>query len=140
MNSSLAITGKNFTITYVTIVGASGGGSVVWTGSQALGDNYQWDNRIEISKDKFAGLTKDSKIKIEATFDNNWQIKVRTINSESLQIPAWNNTNVVQTGMNGVNNNYVEFSPGTDNFANMIVNDGLLIFGKYCTVTKVSWQ
>lgn len=140
LNSSLAITGKNFTITYITIVGASGGGSVVWTGSQALGDNYQWDNRIEISKDKFAGLTKDSKIKIEATFDNNWQIKVRTINSESLQIPAWNNTNVVQTGMNGVNNNYVEFSPGTDNFANMIVNDGLLIFGKYCTVTKVSWQ
>lgn len=139
LNSSLAITGKNFTITYITIVGASGGGSVVWTGSQALGD-YQWDNRIVISKDKFAGLTKDSKIKIEATFDNNWQIKVRTINSESLQIPAWNNTNVVQTGMNGVNNNYVEFSPGTDNFANMIVNDGLLIFGKNCTVTKVSWQ
>ena len=137
LGNSLAITGKNFTITYITVVGANGG--AVWNGSQHLG-NWEWDKRIEISKDKFAGLTKDSKIKIETAFENNWQIKVRTINSESLLIPAWNNSNVVQPGMNGVNSNYVEFSPGTDNFANMIKDDGLIIFGVNCTVTKVSWQ
>ena len=48
--------------------------------------------------------------------------------------------NIVSTGKSGVYNNYVEFSPGTDDYANMIKNDGLIIFGNNCTITKVSWQ
>ena len=114
-------------------------GSVLWTGSNALG-NWDWNSRVELSKDKFSNITKDSKIRIDVTFSNNWQIKVRTIGAENLMIPMWNNSNTVQTGMAGVGNNYIEFTPGNDNYANMIRNDGLIIFGTNCTVTKVTLQ
>ena len=136
-NDNLVFSGKNFTITYVTLL--TSGATELWKGSNVLG-NWDYNSRVEISKDKLNNVTKDTKFKIDVTFDNNWQIKVRTINSENLKIPAWNHQNTVQTGMNGVSTNSVEFSPGTDEYANMIKSDGLIIFGTNCTVTKLTME
>ena len=147
--SAIAIAGKHFTVTYVTV--RNGGGSGNYQGTTIYGalDIVNTGNRIIISADKFTGTEAGSVLRIYGqrlnSTQGSWQLQIATSWQQSTPIPFSNSsitsTNITSSDFNiGDTEGCIELTFTDDTSSTIINNAGLLITGSNFKLAKVTLE
>ena len=134
LGNSLTITGKNFTITYITVVGTGGGGSSIWTSTNEAGTEVAYNNNVVVSYDKFTNATANSTIRLNFSYAGaNWQFFAKYGNSDNpfKQIGNYNNISTMSVPGGG----YVDFIIG-DALSGLQQN-GMKIHGNELKISSI---
>ena len=134
MGNSLSITGKNFTITYITVVSTGGGGSSIWTSTNEAGTEVAYNNNVVVSYDKFTNATANSIIRLNFSYAGaNWQFFAKYGNSDNpfKQIGNYNNISTMSVPGGG----YVDFIIG-DALSGLQQN-GMKIHGNELKISSI---
>ena len=122
--SDLTISGKNFTITYVSVVNGN-----IWTSNAPEGTAVGYGNEVYVSGDKFRDANANSTIRVNCTATSGWQIIAKDgYGNQIKQFGNWEETTI--------DSGYLEFVIGNQ-FIDNVKNSGLLIHGASAKVKSI---
>ena len=134
--NNLVFSGKNFTITYVTLVssGSGSGGTPIWESKTTGGTTVAYNNDVVVTSDKFATASAKSTIRLNFSYaGKDWQFFAKYGNSDNpfKQIGNYNNISTMSVTDGG----YVEFL--IDNALNDLQLYGMKIHGNDLKITSI---
>ena len=134
-SNDLVFSGKNFTITYVTLISGSGGGnSPIWQSNSNDGTVVAYNNDVFVEKEQFATATARSTIKLNFSYaGSGWQFFAKYGNSNDpfKQIGNYNNISTMAVPNGG----YVEFE--IDDALTGLKQNGMKIHGNELKITSI---
>ena len=129
---SLVIQGKNFTITYVTVVEPTSGSITLWQGGPTTG--YQ-EFEISAGDTKIKDIKDGDVIRIHATQNDDFYVDIHALTGWTTIGSQLNKNNV--TWVNGNNDSYFDYTLGSGE-GTLIKNNGIKIqMNQMSGVTKV---
>jgi hypothetical protein len=129
---SLVIQGKNFTITYVTVVEPTSGSITLWQGGPTNG--YQ-EFEISAGDTKIKDIKDGDVIRIHATQNDDFYVDIHALTGWTTIGSQLNKNNV--TWVNGNNDSYFDYTLGSGE-GTLIKNNGIKIqMNQMSGVTKV---
>ena len=134
--NDLVFSGKNFTITYVTLIssGSGSGGTPIWESKTTGGTTVAYNNDVVVTSDKFATASAKSTIRLNFSYaGKDWQFFAKYGNSDNpfKQIGNYNNISTMSVTDGG----YVEFL--IDNALNDLQLYGMKIHGNDLKITSI---
>lgn len=132
----LVFSGKNFTITYVTLIssGSGSGGTPIWESKTTGGTTVAYNDDVVVTHDKFATASAKSTIRLNFSYaGKDWQFFAKYGNSNNpfKQIGNYNNISTMSVTDGG----YVEFL--IDNALDDLQLYGMKIHGNDLKITSI---